>query len=35
LEYEKENAVEYDIHPKAYLSMFEIPGGGELRIKPF
>jgi hypothetical protein len=35
LEYEKDEAVESDIHPKGCLSMFKIPGGGELQVKPF
>jgi hypothetical protein len=35
LEYEKDEAVENDIHPKGYLSTFKTPGGGELQIKPF
>jgi hypothetical protein len=35
LEYEKDEAVENDIDPKGHLSMFKIPGGGELQIKPF
>jgi hypothetical protein len=29
LEYEKDEAVENDIHPKEYLSTFKIPDSGE------
>jgi hypothetical protein len=35
LENEKDEAIENDIHPKEYLSMFKIPGSGELQFRPF